>query len=148
MNKLFLIILSAFLLLPVNLSWAVEADSFDDGISSKETQIVEDVETDTPDGLLQEEVPVVEESSENEVADEPVPYKQPVSKRSLAKKFLAAMGGVAASSFALFFILTLYNKAREKYLNPIKTPEGESSLETPDDLNSAVKTFLEKTKWE
>ena len=51
MNKLFLIILSAFLLLPVNLSWAVEADSFDDGISSKETQIVEDVETDTPDGF-------------------------------------------------------------------------------------------------
>ena len=134
MNKLFLIILSAFLLLPVNFSWAVEADVSNLPASESEIQD-EQVLTDVPE--------IVEEQSNLENV-----YKQPVSKKKLAKKFLAAMGGVAASSLALFFLLTIYNKAREKYLNPVKTTDGEMSLESPDDLNSAVKTFLDKTKWD
>ena len=56
------------------------------------------------------------------------------------------MGGVAVSSFALFFLLTIYNKIRGKY-EQIRTPENETTLETPQDYNSAVKIFLEKTKW-
>ena len=28
-----------------------------------------------------------------------------------------------------------------------KAPEGETSLETPADLESAVKTFINKTRW-
>lgn len=74
--------------------------------------------------------------------------KQPVSKRKIVKKFLLAMGGVAASSFLIFFGLTLYNKIRESFTNQVKTPEGEISLETPEDLETAVKTFLDKTKWD
>lgn len=75
------------------------------------------------------------------------PHKQPVSKRKIAKKFLLAMAGVAISSFSIYFILTIYNRIREGFVAPVKTPEGEISLETPDDLNSAVRAFLEKTNW-
>lgn len=75
------------------------------------------------------------------------PLKQPVSKRKIAKKFLLAMAGVATSSFSIYFILTIYNRIREGFVAPVKTPEGEISLETPDDLDSAVRTFLEKTNW-
>ena len=64
-----------------------------------------------------------------------------------SKKFLAAMGGVMASSLAIFFILTAYNRIRENCVNNIRTPDGEVSLETPDDLDSAVRTFLDKTNW-
>ena len=39
-----------------------------------------------------------------------IPYKQPVSKRKMAKKFLIGMGSVAVSSILLFLILTVYNK--------------------------------------
>lgn len=74
-------------------------------------------------------------------------FKQPISKRKLAKKFLSAMGGVALSSFLLFFLLTLYNRVREKTFGRVKTLEGETSLETPNDLTSALRTFLDKTKW-
>lgn len=86
---------------------------------------------------------------QQEVVTPITPYKQPVSKRKIAKKFIFAMGGVAISSFLIFFMLTLYNKLRENFSkNHIKTPNGEVSLGTPDDIDSAIKTFLDKTKWE
>ena len=56
------------------------------------------------------------------------------------------MGGVGVSSFAIFFLLTIYNRVRENY-KQVKTPEGETTLETPQDMETAVKIFLEKTKW-
>ena len=74
-------------------------------------------------------------------------YKQPVSKRKIAKKFLLAMGGVAASSLIIFLMLTVYNKVREGFSSGAKTPDGEVSLETPDDLQGAVRAFLNKTDW-
>jgi hypothetical protein len=74
-------------------------------------------------------------------------FKEPISKRKIAKKFLAAMGGVGISSFAIFFMLTVYNRMREGFQNRVKTPEGETSLETPEDLNGAIRVFLDKTKW-
>ena len=74
-------------------------------------------------------------------------YKQPISKKKIAKKFLAAMGGVGVSSFLIFFLLTIYNRVRESYVTVQKSPNGETSLETPDDIDSAVRTFLDKTKW-
>jgi hypothetical protein len=57
------------------------------------------------------------------------------------------MGGVAASSFIIFFLLTLYNKVREEYLGETKIIEDEASLKSPENMIEAVKTFLEKTKW-
>ncbi len=81
---------------------------------------------------------------------EKITFKQPVSKRKIAKKFLLAMAGVGISSILLFLILSLYNKVRESLGGSAKEtpPEKITSLTTPDDLTEAVKTFLEKTKWD
>lgn len=79
-----------------------------------------------------------------------IPYKQPVSKRKVAKKFLAAMAGVGVSSILLYVTLSLYNKVRSSIIEAAKEipPKGETSLVTPESLTDAVKTFLEKTKWD
>lgn len=127
MNKLFAIIISAILTLPVSV-WAVE-DAVN--IDEEPTSIVNTLDEDV------DEVIDVEQEQ----------FKQPISKRKIVKKFLAAMGGVAISSFAIFFLLTAYNRIREGFEGQVRTPEGETSLETPDDLNGAVRTFLEKTNW-
>ena len=77
-----------------------------------------------------------------------IPYKQPVSTRKMAKKFLIGMGSVAVSSILLFLILTIYNKIRESILAPKQDQQsGETSLVTPESLTEAVKTFLDKTKY-
>lgn len=77
-----------------------------------------------------------------------IPYKQPVSKKKMAKKFLMAMGGVAVSSILLFVFLTIYNKIRASILAPKPEQQsGETSLITPENLTEAVKTFLDKTKY-
>ena len=77
-----------------------------------------------------------------------IPYKQPVSKKKMAKKFLMAMGGVAISSILLFVFLTIYNKIRASILAPKNDQQsGETSLVTPETLTDAVKTFLDKTKY-
>ena len=77
-----------------------------------------------------------------------IPYKQPVSKRKMAKKFLIGMVSVAISSILLFLILTVYNKIRESILAPKQDQKsGETSLVTPENLTDAVKTFLDKTKY-
>ena len=128
MSKFFLIILSLTLSLPISV-WAV------DSVELQETNLA-----------------VIENVQDKEFADEPqapskTDFKQPLSKRKLAKKFLIAMGAVAASSFALFFILTVYNKIRENYMNQVKNIDGETTLETPDNINNAVRIFLDKTKW-
>ena len=75
-----------------------------------------------------------------------IPYKQPVSKRKVAKKFLAAMAGVGVSSILLYVTLSLYNKVRSSIIEAAKEipPKGETSLVTPESLTDAVKTFLEK----
>lgn len=78
-----------------------------------------------------------------------IPHKQPTSKKKIAKEFILAMAGVGISSILLFLILTIYNKVRENLLQAQKEipPQNETSLVTPDNLNDAVKTFLEKTNW-
>ena len=102
------------------------------------------------DHFAYDQYPVIETVNKDSIEEESNDdnqYKQPYSKRKIAKKFLFAMGGVAISSFVIFFLLTIYNRVRENYLNQIKNNGKEDSLETPDDLNSAVKCFLNKTKW-
>ena len=119
-NKIFSIILSIVLSLPIA-AWAV----------------------DNIEAVGQEPITPVTQIDENVIDTE---YKQPLSKRKIAKKFLLAMSGVGISSFLIFFLLTIYNRIRESYCD-VKTPDGEFSLETPTDLEKAVKNFLEKTKW-
>ena len=125
MNKIFAIIITIVLSLPIQV-WAVDDEPTANSLTSVES-------------VLEKEI-LEQNIDSNE-------FKQPISKRKIAKKFLAAMGGVAISSFAIFFILTIYNRIREGYQNQVKIPEGEVSLETPDDLNSAIRNFLDKTKW-
>lgn len=124
-NKFFAILLTLVLLLPIT-AWAVD------------TMSEEMEEQNTVESVLEEEVKAIEQEIE---------YKQPVSKKKIAKKFLAAMGGVAASSFIIFFLLTLYNRVREGYLGYSSKDSEEDSLESPTDMLEAVKVFLEKTKW-
>lgn len=77
-----------------------------------------------------------------------LPYKQPVSKKKTIKKFLLAMLGVGLSSLIIYIGLTLYNKLRDGFTAKPVLPNNQTSLTTPDTLNDAVKSFLEKTKWE
>ena len=124
-NKIFSIILSIALSLPVAV-WAVD------------DVIVDELDT----------RPTVSQLDEDIVEEElPSDYKQPISKRKIANKFLKAMAGVVASSFIIFFMLTVYNRFRDRFFEQVKTPEGETTLETPDNLNDAVKIFLDKTRW-
>lgn len=125
-NRIFTIILLAILSLPVQ-TWAA-----DEIIMTEEPAPIA--------STLDEDIAEQEQAVENE-------YKQPNSNRKIIKKFLAAMGGVTISSFAIFFLLTIYNRIREKYVVPVKNLDGEVSLETPSDLEEAVKSFLDKTDW-
>ena len=125
-NKIFTIILSIVLSLPIAV-WAVDNTTLDNEQASVVNTLDEDI---------------IEQNRDIEESE----YKQPIGVRKIAKKFLAAMGGVAVSSFAIFFLLTIYNRVRDGYSN-VKTPEGETTLETPQDMDSAIKVFLEKTKW-
>lgn len=153
MNKFFVMILAAFFALPINV-WAV------DGAVQLEPIPAVDIvqESSQPEELLpknridEDDV----ESSNSEVNQSygskddtfsKIPYKQPVSKRKIVFKFLAAMGGVVLSSLIIFVLLSVYNRIRDGFSAPIKTPDGETSLETPNDIDGAVKTFLDKTDW-
>ena len=109
-------------------------------LEQTEETVVEDVQT----ANLDEDNASVETSA---VQDAQTPYKKPYSKKKIVKKFLLAMFGVGISSFLIFFCLSLYNKIRDKFIGQVKTPDGQTSLQTPDDLDSAVRTFLEKTDW-
>ena len=119
-NRIFSIILSVVLSLPI-VVWAVDNA---EAVDVEPVQAISQLDEDNADAE----------------------YKQPISKRKIAKKFFYAMSGVAVSSFAIFFLLTIYNRIRERY-SDTKTLDGEVSLESPVDYDSAVKMFLEKTKW-
>ncbi len=93
-----------------------------------------------------------ENNAQSEVVSEEknaTPYKQPTSKKKIMKKFLLAMLGVAGSSILLFAILSIYN--RVVYGKETARPElmrGESQLETPETVSDAVRSFVDKTKWD
>lgn len=103
-----------------------------------------------------EPIEPLEQTKQNTVQELPsapqtIPYKQPESRKKMAKKFLLAMSGVAISSILLFVILTIYNKMREVLGFGKKEDlpkDNMTSLTTPDNLEGAVKTFIEKTKWD
>lgn len=132
-NKIFAIILTVLLALPISVS-AVDT-------VINEPSAVSEVLSAEGESVLEKEV---SEISENEIEDA---YKQPLSTKKIAKKFLMAMLGVGVSSFLIFFGLSVYNRVRESVLNNVKTPEGETSLKTPEDMTSAIRVFIEKTMW-
>ena len=76
------------------------------------------------------------------------PYKQPISKKQIIKKFLLAMLGVAGSSIILFALLSIYNRVRFGGNNRREFFGEETPLTTPDNIHDAVRTFVDKTKWD
>ena len=76
-------------------------------------------------------------------------FKEPIGKKKLAKKFIIAMLCVAGASVFLYGALSIYNKLRDiLFSSKGSSAEGEQPLETPSDLTEAVKTFIDKTRWE
>lgn len=133
---------------------------FAEGENFADTQTKEPViETTAADNIAEENNTLAEEnntSAEENVIPAPAEekintmYKEPVSKKKLAKKFIIAMLCVVGTAIFLYVILSLYNKIREGFISssaPVP-PEGERPLDTPQDLTEAVQTFVEKTKWE
>lgn len=131
-NKILTILLALFLTVP---AFAELETVYDEAPSERISQTSETVST-------QNELPEL-------TPTETFSYKQPVSKKKIAKKFVLAMLGVGISSIILYVILSLYNKMRNAVLSkPNQDEVSEAPLETPTNLSQAVKTFLEKTKWE
>ena len=128
-NKVIIILLALVLVSPV----------FAEEPSLENTENIPVTETVSPE--------VSTNTPEPEIGQQNYAYKQPVSKRKIAKKFLLAMAGVGISSILLFVLLSLYNKIRGRVSNQQTTPEGETSLVTPYSLEEAVRTFLDKTKY-
>lgn len=97
----------------------------------------------------------VEETVENDADTVPTTqitdtrFKKPVSKKKLAKKFIIAMLCVAGTSIFLYGTLSVYNKLRDSISGQdVTLKEGEKPLDSPTDLTEAVKTFVDKTRWE
>ena len=92
--------------------------------------------------------PVQQETAayqENKTTQNKIVYKEPVSKRKIAMKFIYAMLGVAISSILLFVLLTIYNKIRSGVVQP-PSADYTNTLAAPNNLKDAVNIYLEKTK--
>lgn len=140
MNKLFAILIMCSLSLPVIAIEGQEAETTP--VSAEQLEVLT---TDEVNELNSQTV------QETDAAPDVLPsrFKEPVSKKTLVKKFLIAMLCVVGTSIFLYVILSLYNKVRDVVTtsDPIP-PEGEKPLDAPDDLTEAVKTFIDKTSWE
>ena len=137
-NKILTILLALTLSLPVYSTQEGEVSSIQQNNITEE--IVQEEEQDVlPDAI--EEIPETVLNQDS--------FKQPTSKRKIAKKFLFAMFSVVVSSLVIFAGLSIYNKLRENNSVPLNNKNDEpSSLETPDNLNDAIKSFLDRTHWE
>ena len=139
-HKIIGLILILALSTPVIQTQAVEsaAEPFTESPSIEET-------ADRQVNQLDEDV-IQPAEPENTVSQ--IPHKQPISKRKLIKMFLKSMIAVGISCIVLYFGLTAYNRIRGVVTETaIKSSDDETPLTTPDNIESAVKTFLEKTKW-
>lgn len=147
-NKISVILLMFALAVPSVVNAEIFSEPLD--MPVQEEVVTPPVETEAVQPVQTEQVPPAQTLSEEPAEPENFAFKQPVSKRKIAKKFLLAMAGVGISSLILFLMLTLYNKLRENFTGNRIQPaqEDETPLETPGNLTDAVKTFLDKTKWD
>jgi len=92
-----------------------------------------------------------EESKNEELApqeDLPIKYKEPSDYKKTLKSFIIAMLCVAGTSIFLYGTLSLYNKFRNRIYNDLNLfQESDSPLETPQDISEAVRSFIDKTRW-
>lgn len=138
-NKIFLILLMFVLATPIMANGEIFSEPL---VNPAQEEAV------IPDTAELTEPPVLN-LTEEELNPNSYTFKQPASKRKIAKKFLLAMAGVGISSVILFLMLSLYNKLRENFKSGTLHPSkgNEEQLETPDNLTDAVRTFLDKTRW-
>ena len=155
-NRFFLICIAVLLSLPTCM--AVDNNTSESQMFQTETTTTSNPQpandTNQINNELTEDMTTTTETTEasnlpDNLIQTPVqtPYKNPISKRKLVKKFLLAMFGVIISSLILYVGLTLYNKIRYGIENKVRTLDGEVPLQAPDDMTSAIQTFLSKTKW-
>ena len=142
MNKLFAILIMCSLSLPVTATEGQEAEGVPENTNNIEVLTTEEI--DELNRTTPQEANML--SAPNSL---PSRFKEPVSKKQLAKKFIIAMLCVAGTSVFLYGTLSIYNKIRDGIAEQEALPpsEGEQPLETPSDLTDAVKTFIEKTHW-
>lgn len=115
----------------------------------QDEEVINSAQNSYDENTVQEETKKTEEIQQKENTAVS-PYRQPTNYKKIIKKFLLAMLAVVASSLAIFLGLTIYNKIRliVSQKPQFKTKTGETELSKPDNTNSAVKTFLDKTKWD
>ena len=78
----------------------------------------------------------------------PSAYKEPTSKKKLAKKFIIAMLCVAGTSVFLYATLSFYNRIRYGLFTENMFSDEETPLDTPQDISEAVRAFVDKTRWQ
>ena len=141
MKKLFAIMIMCSLSMPV---LAIDEQDYNTQVNEDSLEVIqpEDASALHQDATEQDTIIAPEETL-------PSRFKMPYSKKKLAKKFLIAMLCVAGCSVFLYGTLTVYNKVRNGLFSqaPIP-PEGEKPLDAPSDITEAVKTFIDKTKWQ
>jgi len=137
MNRIFAILIACSLALPV---FAID-EQFSTPVSEENLEIIQPEMTEGIDypSVKQESLPP---------QTLPTRYKEPISKKKLVKKFILAMLCVAGASVFLYATLSVYNKIRDGFSSQdLVPPEGEKPLDAPCDLTDAIKTFVEKTRW-
>ena len=136
-NSIFILALSIMLSMPVFATEGIVPDVVPETIETEQAVLTENNDN--------QDLTVIDTDVKNKTI-----YKEPVSKRKMAKKFLKAMLAVVASSLIIFIGLSLYNRLRDSFSTQAALTSGpnETDLETPEDMDEALRSFMDKTHWE
>ena len=110
-NRICILLLALSLIMP---AYSENENTVPKNTTEPVNEVVVDTEqaADVTEQTVTEQETAIQEEPKEEVAA-PTPYKQPVSKKRIIKKFLFAMLGVLASSLIIFVGLSVYNRFRE-----------------------------------
>ena len=125
---------------------AVNEQEADEALTSKEA--IETMSNSESAELNNDESQNVENDVLPSQANIPSKYKAPTSKKKLAKKFIIAMLCVAGTSIFLYGTLSFYNRIKEGFFIENSYSEENTPLDTPQDISEAVKSFVDKTRWQ
>ena len=141
-NKILILFLSICLSWPLTVFAEIEIDK--EEIISQEN--IENIDENYQQNYEENNLPDNLVDNSNLLKNKENDFKQPTSKKMIAKRFGFAMLGVIISSVLIFLMLTIYNKLREKLISKENQYIDGDSLETPNSLKNAINIFLNKTK--
>ena len=143
MKKLFVILIILIISLPIFAENLPEAEGVD-----IQTETTENTETVAQYDIMTKDTVSVPETAPSQLVPKEH-LKRPMSKKKLAKKFLIAMLCVTGTSIFVYGTLKIYNNICSN-INKQIIDDGNcgQSLEAPQEITEAVKSFVEKTKWE